>query len=47
MGVYKEKLYFLADLKLRSRVSIISAETQKIKGGSMTQESGREIRLVR
>jgi len=30
MGVHKEKLYFLADLKLRSRVSILSTETQKI-----------------
>jgi len=29
MGVYKEKLYFWTDLKLHSRVSIYSAETQK------------------
>jgi hypothetical protein len=31
MGVNKEKLYFLLDLKLRSRVSVLSAETQKIE----------------
>jgi hypothetical protein len=29
MRVYKEKLYFWAELKLRFRVSIHSAETQK------------------